>query len=517
MSDWRGAGRHVAWGVAASLLLHVGISPGWAQGGPALFINEVIADNGEIDPVDYGGRTPDLIEIYNASTENVVLGKVTDAQSYYLSDTLEFCTEESCALELEDRAWRFPEGRSTIPPGSSIVVFCDADRVEATCELHASFRIDSDGGEPLTLWGPEDPGGERPVVDRVWLPPLRRNVSFGRFRDGTGPAPVPLEETLEHFVFHRLGTPDSPSTSEPSFGSCVVGARMCILGFVRTCTGDPNGRGVNLEPRVTRVDHTTNSPEVGEAVEFTVRVRDDKEPTPGNIARVELRYRVDEGGGFGTVQMVEMEYDSVTGIQPVIPDGEPCDPEDPGCDFPEQPLDRWTLWTATIPGQVVRGARVEFHFAVEDRGGLSSTSPRPLCEELPDIEPGLEIRGPCDRQFGGLFTGAANCLRDLSDVTCRDVQGAKPVLGERFVACDAWSSYTVGYEPAGNLEHLVINEVVPLQQRLLADPMQRECVPADLCPMDNADCCKKEDFIELHNTSDEEINLAGLWLSDRFF
>ena len=55
---------------------------------------------------------------------------------------------------------------------------------------------------------------------------------------------------------------------------------------------------------------------------------------------------------------------------------------------------------------------------------------------------------------------------------------------------------------------------IPLQQTLLADPTHRSCVAADMCPDNLPDCCKRtEDFIELH--ADREIDLSGLWLSDR--
>ena len=504
----------------------------------ALFINEIIADNGEVDPVDLAGGTPDMVEIYNASDVPITLGHEEDAESYYLSDTLEFCHPADAECLPEDRAWRFPEVDSTIEPGGSIVVFCDGDRVEALCEMHATFEINSAGREPITLWGPKDSGtGERPVVDQVWLPPLRRNVSFGRFPDGAGPAPVPVGDTFDHFFFNVMDS-DSP----PTFGSCSV-TGTCFGTDRRLCEGAENGAGVNLEPRVTRIDHTTNSPAVDQDVVFTVRVRDDKAPSSGNIAGVEIRYRVDGGEGFGEVRTVEMTYDLVTGVMPDLGDLEPCDPVEPGCDFPERPLDRWSLWTGTIPGQAA-GARVEFHFHVVDREGLSATSPRPLCE---DLFPELDVTGPCHRRFGGNFTGAENCQRDLADVTCGELQanlegdgggaggdddddddddgggGDKPVQGERFIACDSWLSYAVGYEPRGNLVNLVVNEVVVLQESLLADPTHRDCTAADLCfdPDDTGndpECCKKvEDFIELHNSGAERIELAGLWLSDRIF
>ena len=151
-----------------------------------VLINEVIADNRSTGPLDIGGGTPDMIELYNSSDEAVVLGAVEDENSYYLSDG---CAESNfgtdCLFPKDASgaagAWRFPVG-TVIQPKGYLVVFCDRNPDEGKCELHASFEIASNGEEPIILWGPED-AGEHPIAGRVWLPPLARDVSFARRTD----------------------------------------------------------------------------------------------------------------------------------------------------------------------------------------------------------------------------------------------------------------------------------------------------------------------------------------------
>ena len=79
------------------------------------------------------------------------------------------------------------------------MIYCDAQPTQGFCEHHASFGIQNNGTEPITLWGPEEPDPDNPgrtrrsIIDQVWLPPMRNNTSFGRMPDGAGPSPVPVE------------------------------------------------------------------------------------------------------------------------------------------------------------------------------------------------------------------------------------------------------------------------------------------------------------------------------------
>ena len=99
-----------------------------------------------------------------------------------------------------------------------------------------------------------------------------------------------------------------------------------------------------------------------------------------------------------------------------------------------------------------------------------------------------------------------------------------PVEGEplRFDGCDVRYRYQSGYTPTGALEFLVINEVVATQASILQDPTETgDCGAVDNGDDDDDDdptnACRFDDFIELYNGSEETIDLAGLWLSDRRF
>lgn len=478
--------------LAVLLSILVPCSPLGAQ-----VINEVIAQNSTEDPIDVGCGHPDMIEIYNNTDDTVFLGQVSLANSYFLSD---------CPASMEPQfdpstAWPFPPNRSTLGSGARIVIFCDGNATQGTCSLHAGFNIESNGSESIVLWGPEQAGGGRQVIDRVFLPPMDDNVSFGRNSDGAGGNNVSLEDTLDHFSFFLPG--------DTTFGSCTAIAGVCLVPGQsrRYCSGGRNTGAGNLAPRVNRVDQSTNSPGEGEDVELTVRIRDDKVPSPGNITSVEIVYRVKApGGGFAAEQTVDMDYDPGFGIRS----------ED------TTPLDLFSLWTGRIPSQAA-GSRVEFYFRVEDAEGLSGTRPRNLCHLMEGYGEGV---GPCDRQFGPQENG---CVRDLQDLTCRGgiVDGGDDdgcgeegggIRGERYVACNSRSTYAVGYTLRAGVDAILVNEIVASQSELLTDPSEPPCLPDDLCPADNLDCCRRdEDFVELINTSGQAVDLSGCYLSDSFF
>ena len=462
---FRGGGLFVAWPLVTLV--------GWLGSGSGLcaaplFINEVVAENSGLEPPDIGGGHPDLLELYNDSDEAIVLGagELELHAAYALSDTFEFDPV---------RSWHFPLFGSTIGPKGRLVVFCDANDLERDCELHASFRIDNDGSEPLSLWGPEDEMGNRPLMDRVWLPPLRNDHSFGRSPDGAGPSPVPLDETLDVFQFFL--------PENTTLGTCADDPEVpCTGGRVRrVCPGAPNREGDNLEPRIDRESHTSSAPLADEPVYFVVRVEDDKIPSPPNIASVEIVYSVD-----GVPQEpVAMVFDEAIGVlDGSMPEAKPgLPPPNP------KPFRRWSFWNGAIPG-LPAGSRVAFEFRVEDQEGLVSISQRDLCPEG---------TGPCDD--AGL--PGSGCVLKAG---CVETE----LSGCKFDNCDVAREYTVGYEPPAALAGLVINEVVAAQTTILPDPTQPPCSPTN--PR-----CAFEDFIELMNSSDAEIDLSGLWLSDRPF
>ncbi|HLU47758.1 MAG TPA: hypothetical protein VK116_06730, partial [Planctomycetota bacterium] len=138
-----------------------------AQELPRVVINEVISENGDVPPLDHGGpglpEHTDMVELYNDSDELVVLGTGQAATSWFLSDGQGSTFDPASS-------WQFPgAGRSVIPPGGFLTIFLDGDAFQGVCELHATFALASDGTEPVSLWGPEDENGNRPLVDRIWL------------------------------------------------------------------------------------------------------------------------------------------------------------------------------------------------------------------------------------------------------------------------------------------------------------------------------------------------------------
>ncbi len=439
------------WGVSRGFCRHVGrlscalvlISGFVTEISGQVVINEVIADNTDVEPLDADGNTTDMIELYNTSEEEtVILGTGDPLTSYCLGDRDNLVDEDP---------WCFPAGIE-IGPQSSIVVFCDGD-LEKECELHADFRIGAGGTEPISLWGPRGSELQRPLVDQIFLPPLSENVSFGRSPDGAGVAPVPIDETFNVFNFFQPG--------QATFGTCTEGeVGTCgFFGRFRSCTGATNSTPENAAPRITRVNLTeiNNSPAIDEAILFVLRVRDDQEPSAANLPRAEIQYSVN-GAEQAPIALTFMGL------------------EDNG-----SPLDRSSLWEATIPAQPA-GARVEFQFVVEDAQGGVGTNPSNLCD------PG---QGPCNR----IGLPGPNCVRD-------------PANADEFLSCDVRYRYQSGYEPQGVLANLVINEVLARQSSVIADPTESSCP-------DTAPNCQFDDVIELYNGAAESIDLSGMWLSNR--
>ncbi|MGQ9591554.1 MAG: lamin tail domain-containing protein [Planctomycetota bacterium] len=513
--------REISGAVAGLVAAGLAALPGaslQAQDFSVLRINEVIASNATQGPTDVAGSTTDMVEIYNAGDLPLVLGTRDPATSIALSDTLYLPSDDPSTPDVtEPGPWTFRDG-ITIRPKGFLVIFCDGNEVQNLCEPHANFRISGDGDEPITLWGPVkgyEPNGRpiRDVIDQVWLPPLREDVSFGRYPDGAGPAPVPLEEVLSTFVYNPPGA--------STFGTCTPLAQTCPEGNVRVCLGKANGPGGNLHPRVELLVASTNHPKAGEPVELRVRVEDEESPLPasigGAIVRVQAIYRVDSGAE----RVVDFSYDG-EGIRHAPLLDASGDPIQVGPYLGENPFNVWTEWTAAIPGQPA-GTRVEFYLACEDSGAdgdpattsdnLSDTSPGSLCDR---VYPGGGV-GPCDREFGG-----PGCERDPTDVVrCGggtddggDGAGAadEVFVGVRYKECRKLFTYVSGYVPRPEVEGLFVSEVVASQTRIIEDPTEagKQCAAGN--PF-----CTYDDVCELHNASDRAIDLSGLWLSDSRF
>ena len=144
---------------AALCVLNAAVLPGdlrAAAGAP--LINEVMSSN-VAALADEDGEYPDWLELYNPADEAI------DLDGYVLTD------------DPEDRIkWVFPS--RTIAPGEFLVVFAsDKDRA-GDGELHANFRIKSDGESLLLI----DPEGA--LCDSVFSGRTETDASAGRPPDG---------------------------------------------------------------------------------------------------------------------------------------------------------------------------------------------------------------------------------------------------------------------------------------------------------------------------------------------
>ena len=371
-----------------------------AQDFSVLRINEVIPDH-ETTGLVGSATSRNMVELYNPGDTPLVIAGPIFSERLALSDS---ATQPILGL------WTFPAG-TAVPARGFLVGFLDSDP-EIHCPPEASWGLAPDGSEPITLWGKPGADGKRPILDQVWLPPLRAGVSFGRHPDGAGPAPVPIDDTFRYFGFQS-----------PTFGEC----RGDCATFDRSCAGAPNTPPENLAPTVSLEDHSTNHPAAGEALEIIASVRDDKIPFPPNLARVFIRFRVNGGTDM------EAGMTLASGVLDGANEG--------------KPLDRWTLWRGEIPGQHSLEI-VEFTIHVEDAEGLTSQVPEVICPEG---------TGPCN-EIGVPGPG------------CK----TKPWPRERFFqVCEVPFRYVSGYEPMEPLRNLVINEVVASQD-ILEDPDDHE-------------------------------------------
>jgi len=157
-----------------------------------------------------------------------------------------------------------------------------------------------------------------------------------------------------------------------------------------------------------------------------VRIRDDELPAPPNIESVEIVYRTTVDGVTGEFMREPMTFDDSLG------DGGIMTNADDG-----RPLDRFSDWTGSIPGQGA-GTRVEFYFEARDAEGGIATAPNALCfnvltdpkVNLCDVEvDDAEGIGPCDEEFGG-----PRCLE-------------APCEADKYIPCDVPYSYFSGYTP----------------------------------------------------------------------
>ena len=173
---------------------------------PVIMISEVMASNDSVATYPKAGYT-DWVEIFNSGDTAVDLG------GWGLSDNPE-----------KPGKWQFPDG-TTIRPGEYRVILCDKDEEKSGgAELHASFTISRKSGEVITLTD-----AEGAVHDRITLPEMKTDISFGRSQEDGGlycyDPPTPFTANSGGFA----GYAAAPSFSEePGFYDSARHLRITV-------------------------------------------------------------------------------------------------------------------------------------------------------------------------------------------------------------------------------------------------------------------------------------------------
>jgi hypothetical protein len=161
------------------------ISPEYAED-TELVINEFMASNGQTR-ADEAGEFDDWIEILNLSTSTF------DLEGCHLSD------DGSNLLK-----WSFPD--TAVGPGEYLVIWTDDDEEQGP--LHTGFKL-SAGGEEIIL---SDSLGK--VFDQVSFLEQERDISFGRWPNGTGDFFAMTPSFEAHNIWQLTGTENTSAKEE---------------------------------------------------------------------------------------------------------------------------------------------------------------------------------------------------------------------------------------------------------------------------------------------------------------
>jgi hypothetical protein len=137
-------------------------NPNPGPGEITLFINEFMASNDFAFPGPQGDY-PDWIEIYNAGTEDVMLG------GYFMYDALDVAE----AYMIPDT---YPDS-VTVAAGGFILFY--ANKGEASSVLNLNFKLKG-SGEQIGLWDPS-----QAFVDSLTYTEQPADTSYGRYPDGS--------------------------------------------------------------------------------------------------------------------------------------------------------------------------------------------------------------------------------------------------------------------------------------------------------------------------------------------
>ncbi len=127
-----------------------------------LVINEFVASSDSLEGVqEPNGGTPDWIELYNNSSNDIILN-----EKYYLSDDRNF-----------PKKWHFPE-EVNIPANNYIIVWADKDVHQQG--IHAGFKLEKDGGNVLLTYENLE------EVQNISYSQQITNKGYARVPNGTG-------------------------------------------------------------------------------------------------------------------------------------------------------------------------------------------------------------------------------------------------------------------------------------------------------------------------------------------
>jgi hypothetical protein len=130
----------------------------------SLYISEFMASNDFAFPGPQGDY-PDWIEIYNAGSEDVMLG------GYYMADDL---ADPEALYEIPST---YPDS-VTVPAGGYILFY--ANKGQETSVLNLNFKL-SGSGEQVGLWNTD-----KTILDSITYAEQFTDTSYGRYPDGSG-------------------------------------------------------------------------------------------------------------------------------------------------------------------------------------------------------------------------------------------------------------------------------------------------------------------------------------------
>lgn len=242
-------------------------------------INEIMAWNSSAY-TNGNGETPDWIELYNTSEEEIELGE------YYLSDN---STNLTC--------WQFPDD-TVIPPLGHLVI--TAEGVSTAEVLCANFSLNKEGEQVFLS---KEEGNSVHVIDGIYFDAQTADVSYGRETNGyvfwcRHPEPTPGRANNPAGNFtpeaeNLLISPISPRPGEP----VMVYVTLSDDGAISSawCHAKAGGN-TTLYPVALMVDNVytgtiTGHPE-GTEVHYWITATDNEGKTTRLPAKGSESYRV---------------------------------------------------------------------------------------------------------------------------------------------------------------------------------------------------------------------------------